>query len=168
MPWQLLRRPSGDINHRWDRLTPDISPNHFLAITCCFCHTSYHPEFPPFVTLVHLVIISETRIDHIVLELHLSDAINIEYVKFSTTCKKIEDTRKTHRIHHRRERSQPQIPLIGSIFDCIGARKELWKMSMIVRDQYHSTTKTKTQEVDDDVEVDVTSILQTPPWRRGR
>ena len=52
MPWQLPRRPSGDINHRWDRLTPDISPNHFLAITCCFCHTSYHPEFPPFVTLV--------------------------------------------------------------------------------------------------------------------
>ena len=149
-------------------MTPDISPNHFLAITCCFCHTSYHPEFPPFVTLVHLVIISETRIDHIVLELHLSDAINIEYVKFSSTCKKIEDTRKTDHIHHRRERSQPQIPVIGSIFDCIGARKELWKMSRIVRDQYHSTTKTKTQEVDDDVEVDVTSILQTPPCRRGR
>ena len=72
-------------------MTPDISPNHFLAITCCFCHTSYHPKFPPFVTLVHLVIISETHIDHIVLELHLSGAINIEYVKFlTTTCKKLK------------------------------------------------------------------------------
>ena len=68
-----------------------------------------------------------------------------ESVEFWTNCKKL-NTHKTHRIHQRRKRSQPQIPLIGSIFDCIGARKELWKMSRIVRVQYHSTTKTKTQE----------------------
>ena len=143
MPWQLLRRPSGDINHRWDRLTPDISPNHFLAITCCFCHTSYHPEFPPFVTLV--LWNNYTHRSH-------SDRVAFVSCNKHWVCEvfnhlqKIEDMRKTtYHIHQRRERSQPQIPLIGSIFDCIEARKELWKMSRIVRDQYHNSTKTKTR-----------------------